>query len=155
MIRVCFVCRGNICRSPAAQGVMEHLVARAGLDERLTVESAATEAWHVGEPPDPRVSEVAQRRGITLRLRAALHGARLCALRSRGGGRPAVRHPRAAAGRLRSGSEDRASPPVPTGRGRRSGPCRPALRRRQRRDRHVRPLRERVCGSARVPTDAS
>lgn len=66
MIRVCFVCRGNICRSPAAQGVMEHLVARAGLDERLTVESAATEAWHVGEPPDPRVCAVAQRRGITL-----------------------------------------------------------------------------------------
>jgi protein-tyrosine phosphatase len=45
---------------------MEHLVARAGLDERVTVESAATEAWHVGEPPDPRVCEVARRLGITL-----------------------------------------------------------------------------------------
>ena len=66
MIRVCFVCRGNICRSPAAQGVMEHLVALAGLDELVKVESAATGAWHVGEAPDPRVHAVAQRRGITL-----------------------------------------------------------------------------------------
>ncbi|MCB9629084.1 MAG: hypothetical protein H6725_17070 [Sandaracinaceae bacterium] len=56
MIRVCFVCRGNLCCSPAARVVMEHLVARAGLDEHLAVESAATEAWHVGEPPDPKSS---------------------------------------------------------------------------------------------------
>lgn len=45
---------------------MEHLVALAGLDERIRVASAATEAWHVGEAPDPRVQAVAHRHGITL-----------------------------------------------------------------------------------------
>lgn len=69
-VRVCFVCLGNICRSPTAEGVMRHLVARAGLDDRIEVESAGTAGYHVGEPADPRSRETAARRGIELTSRA-------------------------------------------------------------------------------------
>jgi protein-tyrosine phosphatase len=68
--RLCFVCLGNICRSPTAQGVMLHVAARAGVADRLHVESAGTSAWHVGEPPDHRAVLHARRRGIELRWRA-------------------------------------------------------------------------------------
>lgn len=67
---VLFVCLGNICRSPLAQGVMEHLSAQRGVRSLLTIESCGTGAWHVGERPDPRTIEVAQRNGVRLSSRA-------------------------------------------------------------------------------------
>jgi protein-tyrosine phosphatase len=64
--RICFVCLGNICRSPTAEGVMRALLADAGLDRDVTVDSAGTGRWHLGEPPDPRTCAAAARRGIVL-----------------------------------------------------------------------------------------
>lgn len=63
---VLFVCLGNICRSPMAEGVFRHLVAEAGLADRFEIDSAGTGAWHTGEPPDERSEEAAARHGITL-----------------------------------------------------------------------------------------
>lgn len=63
---VLFVCMGNICRSPTAEGVFRHYVAKAGLSERIVVESAGTHAYHVGSPPDRRAHAAAERRGISL-----------------------------------------------------------------------------------------
>jgi protein-tyrosine phosphatase len=65
-VRVLFVCLGNICRSPTAEGVMRALVAEAGLEETIELDSAGTGAWHVGSPPDARASEAARSRGIAL-----------------------------------------------------------------------------------------
>jgi len=62
--RVLFVCMGNICRSPTAEGIMRGLVAEAGLSDRIALDSAGTGAWHVGNPPDPRSVAAAARRGI-------------------------------------------------------------------------------------------
>lgn len=64
--RILFVCLGNICRSPAAEGVFAHLAAEAGLAHRFELDSAGTGAWHEGEPADARMRQAAQRRGITL-----------------------------------------------------------------------------------------
>jgi len=64
--RVLFVCLGNICRSPLAEGVFRHLVTERGLDDRIEVDSAGTGGWHVGEGPDPRSLEVAVRNGVSL-----------------------------------------------------------------------------------------
>jgi protein-tyrosine phosphatase len=69
-LRICFVCLGNICRSPTAHGVMEKLVADAGLGDRITLDSAGTGNWHVGELPDERAREHASRRGYPLTHRA-------------------------------------------------------------------------------------
>lgn len=69
MIHVCFVCLGNICRSPTAEGVMVHLVARAGLRHAISVDSAGTGPWHVGEAADHRARAVARRRGYDLTSR--------------------------------------------------------------------------------------
>jgi protein-tyrosine phosphatase len=66
VVRVCFVCLGNICRSPTAEGVMRKLLVDAGLDGAVTVDSAGTGGWHVGEQPDPRTCSTAARRGIVL-----------------------------------------------------------------------------------------
>lgn len=66
MIRVLFVCLGNICRSPMAEGVFGHLVSQAGLSEKISVDSAGTGSWHVGEPPHPGTRRVLQQHGITL-----------------------------------------------------------------------------------------
>lgn len=63
---VLFVCMGNICRSPTAQGVFEQKAASRGLGDRIHVDSAGTHAYHVGEPPDSRSSAAARRRGIDL-----------------------------------------------------------------------------------------
>ena len=71
MERVLFVCLGNICRSPLAEGVMRHLVEEHGLEDRIEVDSAGTGAWHVGESPDPRSMEVAARNGVSLDGQAA------------------------------------------------------------------------------------
>jgi protein-tyrosine phosphatase len=65
-IRVCFVCMGNICRSPTAHGVFRELVRREGLQEVIEIDSAGTHAYHIGEPPDRRSQEVARRRGIDM-----------------------------------------------------------------------------------------
>lgn len=67
---VLFVCLGNICRSPLAEGVFRHLTAEAGLGERFVVDSAGTGAWHVGERADPRSAEVASAHGVSLEGRA-------------------------------------------------------------------------------------
>ena len=69
--RVCFVCLGNICRSPTAEGVFRHLLAERGLTADYAVESAGTGAYHVGESPDRRSTATAARRGITLQGAAA------------------------------------------------------------------------------------
>lgn len=66
MIRVCFVCLGNICRSPTAHGVMEHLVRERRLEDVIEVFGAGTGAWHVGSRPDRRSEETARRRGFSL-----------------------------------------------------------------------------------------
>jgi protein-tyrosine phosphatase len=68
--RVLFVCLGNICRSPAAEGTFLHLLAREALEPRFRVDSAGTAGWHVGKPADPRMREAAARRGIHLPSRA-------------------------------------------------------------------------------------
>jgi protein-tyrosine phosphatase len=66
MVRVLFVCMGNICRSPSAQGVLGYLVEQHGLTSQIQIDSAGTHAYHVGEPPDIRATQVAGRRGIDL-----------------------------------------------------------------------------------------
>ncbi len=71
MVKVLFVCLGNICRSPTAHGVFLHLVEREGLADRIEVDSAGTHAYHVDDPPDPRAQAAAAKRGVDLsRLRA-------------------------------------------------------------------------------------
>ena len=65
-ISILFVCMGNICRSPTAEGVFRHVVNEAGLEERITADSAGTHAYHVGEPPDRRAMAAAERRGVSL-----------------------------------------------------------------------------------------
>ncbi len=75
MVKVLFVCLGNICRSPTAHGVFLHLVAREGLADRIEVDSAGTHAYHVKDPPDPRAQAAAAKRGVDLsplRARKAL-----------------------------------------------------------------------------------
>lgn len=67
---VLFVCLGNICRSPLAEGVFKELLREEGLDDNFEVDSAGTGAWHVGESPDARASVVASRHGIELDSRA-------------------------------------------------------------------------------------
>jgi protein-tyrosine phosphatase len=64
--RICFVCLGNICRSPTAEGVMQSLIDEHGLAARVDVDSAGTGRWHIGESPDPRSIAAAARRGIAL-----------------------------------------------------------------------------------------
>jgi protein-tyrosine phosphatase len=65
-MRVLFVCMGNICRSPTAEGVFRHLVAQQGLAERIITDSAGTHDYHIGAPPDPRAQAAAARRGYDL-----------------------------------------------------------------------------------------
>lgn len=64
MTSVLFVCLGNICRSPLAEGALREEAARLGLD--LTIDSAGTGNWHAGEPPDPRAIAVARRNGVDI-----------------------------------------------------------------------------------------
>jgi protein-tyrosine phosphatase len=66
MIKVLFVCMGNICRSPTAHGVFEHKANASGLAHAIEIDSAGTHAYHIGEPPDRRARQTAQRRGIRL-----------------------------------------------------------------------------------------
>lgn len=63
---VLFVCMGNICRSPTAEGVFRKLIEDAGMAEQILIDSAGTHAYHVGEQPDRRAQEAARRRGIDM-----------------------------------------------------------------------------------------
>ncbi len=65
-MRILFVCMGNICRSPTAEGVMRALVGQRGLDGEIEVDSAGTGGWHAGDPPDRRSAAAAAARGVTL-----------------------------------------------------------------------------------------
>src|SRR3989442_13544248 len=69
-VGVLFVCLGNICRSPTAEGVMRALVREAGLEETIELDSAGTGGWHVGSAPDARAAAAAGARGIELGGRA-------------------------------------------------------------------------------------
>ena len=66
MTRLLFVCMGNICRSPTAEGVMRRLLREQRLEDAVEVDSAGTGGWHVGDPPDTRATAAARARGITL-----------------------------------------------------------------------------------------
>lgn len=71
MIKVLFVCMGNICRSPTAEGVFRQRVEQAGLQKQIMIDSAGTHSYHVGSKPDARAQEAAGRRSVDLsRLRA-------------------------------------------------------------------------------------
>ena len=66
MVKVLFVCMGNICRSPTAHGVFQKMVDDQSLGHLIEVDSAGTHAYHVGEAPDPRAQAAARRRGVEL-----------------------------------------------------------------------------------------
>ena len=66
MTRILFVCLGNICRSPTAEGVLRRLVREQRLEDEIEIDSAGTGGWHVGAPPDARATEAARRRGTEL-----------------------------------------------------------------------------------------
>jgi protein-tyrosine phosphatase len=66
MVNVLFVCLGNICRSPTAEGVFTKLVQDEGLGNRIRIDSAGTHAYHVGNPPDARAQAAARKRGVEL-----------------------------------------------------------------------------------------
>lgn len=66
MVKVLFVCLGNICRSPTAEGVFRKLVDARGLSAQVEIDSAGTGAWHAGESPDSRAQEEARKRGIDI-----------------------------------------------------------------------------------------
>lgn len=68
--RVLFVCMGNICRSPAAEGVFRSMVENAGIEDRVVIDSAGTMGYHSGEPADARMKKSAQHRGYQLNSRA-------------------------------------------------------------------------------------
>ncbi|MDX1632306.1 MAG: low molecular weight protein-tyrosine-phosphatase [Thermoanaerobaculia bacterium] len=70
MKRLLYVCLGNICRSPSAEGVTRNLLVERGLEDRIEVDSAGTGSWHVGEQADPRMRQAARRRGYDLDGRA-------------------------------------------------------------------------------------
>ena len=66
MTRILFVCTGNICRSPTAEGVARHFIETAGLGGLIEVDSAGTQGYHAGEAPDPRTRKAAAQRGYDL-----------------------------------------------------------------------------------------
>ncbi|UBF28062.1 low molecular weight phosphotyrosine protein phosphatase [Kovacikia minuta CCNUW1] len=64
--KLLFVCLGNICRSPSAENIMNHLIEQENLSDRIICDSAGTAGYHVGNPPDRRMAAAAKQRGITL-----------------------------------------------------------------------------------------
>lgn len=68
--KICFVCLGNICRSPTAEGVFQHLVKERGLEDYFEIDSAGTSAYHIGESADKRSQRTANSHGIKLDSRA-------------------------------------------------------------------------------------
>jgi protein-tyrosine phosphatase len=75
-IAVCFVCLGNICRSPSAEAVLRDRVEQAKLADRIVVDSAGTGDWHIGQAPDERAQRAAKKRGYDL---SALRGRQISA----------------------------------------------------------------------------
>ena len=71
MVKVLFVCMGNICRSPTAEGVFRDLVKKQGLQDHIHIDSAGTHAYHVGNGPDPRAQAAARKRDIDLSAQRA------------------------------------------------------------------------------------
>ena len=76
VMRILFVCMGNICRSPSAEGVFRSLLAQRAPQLSIEIDSAGTHDYHVGEPPDDRAIAAARRRGIDLSALRARTGAR-------------------------------------------------------------------------------
>jgi len=74
---ICFVCLGNICRSPTAEAVMRHQVAEAKLTERIVIDSAGTGDWHIGQAPDERAQRAGSQRGYDL---SGLRGRQIVAI---------------------------------------------------------------------------
>jgi protein-tyrosine phosphatase len=68
--KICFVCLGNICRSPTAEGIFQHLVEERGLEDYFEVDSAGTSAYHIGESANSKSQRTANKHGITLHSRA-------------------------------------------------------------------------------------
>ena len=68
--KIVFVCLGNICRSPTAEGVMQHLVNERGLQFYFYIDSAGTSAYHIGEPANSKAQKVANEKGVELKSRA-------------------------------------------------------------------------------------
>lgn len=75
MIKVLFVCMGNICRSPTVEGVFRSVIAARGLNKKVFIDSAGTHDYHVGDPPDSRAQAVARARGYDI---CALKGRQVC-----------------------------------------------------------------------------
>lgn len=71
MVNVLFICMGNICRSPTAEGVFRDKVKQENLDEKISIDSAGTHAYHVGNPPDERAQQAALKRNIDLSMQRA------------------------------------------------------------------------------------
>jgi len=71
MVKVLFICMGNICRSPTAEGVFRHLVKQISAEDEIFIDSAGTHAYHVGNPPDGRAQDAALKRGIDLSAQRA------------------------------------------------------------------------------------
>ena len=65
-LKILFVCMGNICRSPTAEGVLRQLLEKEGLADRVLIDSAGTGEWHIGSAPDPRACKAAASRGYDL-----------------------------------------------------------------------------------------
>ncbi|MDY6804818.1 MAG: low molecular weight protein-tyrosine-phosphatase [Cyanobacteriota bacterium] len=65
--KILFVCLGNICRSPSAENIMNHLIEKANLSDRIVCDSAGTGGYHVGSPPNARMASAAKQRGIILK----------------------------------------------------------------------------------------
>jgi protein-tyrosine phosphatase len=75
--KILFVCMGNICRSPTAEGVFSTLIDKEGVDNQFDIESAGTHAYHIGEAPDLRAQKAAEERGVNLskiRARKVIYG---------------------------------------------------------------------------------
>ncbi len=71
MVKVLFVCMGNICRSPTAQGVFSKVLREQGVEDQILVDSAGTHDYHIGESPDERATEAAARRDVDLSVQRA------------------------------------------------------------------------------------
>lgn len=69
-LKICFVCLGNICRSPTAEGIFQHLVNERGLQSYFYIDSAGTSAHHIGEPANSKSQKIANKHGVELKSRA-------------------------------------------------------------------------------------
>jgi len=66
MTKVLFVCMGNICRSPMAEGMFRHAAKQAGLENQVQIDSAGTHSYHIGSPPDTRAQQASKKRGVDI-----------------------------------------------------------------------------------------